>query len=122
MATLTIDSIEIETIPDDDPDVSWLEQEGFEDRRETYELGYWYLFGVRLLARITLEHAGRIPETIELRTPGLWGVESDAGEEYLDEIAADELPMLVEDLRAFGFSPTEIGEAIAHLDHAHLDR
>jgi hypothetical protein len=116
-ARAALDSVEIELVPDEMPDVSWLTDpsryEGEPDaakyaaqdaeRLDAFNRGDWIMVGVRLRATVDLapDDDGRI-STIEITTPGLWGVESDSGENYFREIAADETAYLRDDLAAIG--------------------
>jgi hypothetical protein len=85
---------------DDSPDLSWLDQkdsemgDGFESfalrRKEAYDRGDWHMIGVQ--ARV--EIAGHVFES-----PGLWGIESDAGESYLCEAFEEEKAELLDTLR-----------------------
>jgi hypothetical protein len=80
--------------------------------------GDWYMVGVRAVAEIELppEQLGardwRLGQTYRLITPGIWGVESDSGEDYFREILDDELDMVRADLRAHRFTEEEIEAAI----------
>lgn len=102
---ITIEKIKIEILPDDSPDLSHLEQT-YEDpsippeeaekyrqqdkaRMETYGQD-WDMVGVRAVAN--LQFSGGILQSIE--SPGLWGIESDSGDEYFREVADDELDSL----------------------------
>lgn len=98
-----------EVTPDDRPDLSWLDQtdkemgEGFEaesqKRKEAYHRGDWHMIGVRAVAHITVVRKDRTA-TYTLRSPGVWGVESDSSEEYLQEIFDEECAALRADIDA----------------------
>jgi hypothetical protein len=100
-------SISIERVNDQDPDPSYLEQEGFEDRLAQYKNGDFYFIGIR--AKATLEILGTI-QTI--RTPGLWGIEDDSGEDYLESVANEEKENLKDILIQMGFLPEYVNEQI----------
>lgn len=91
----------VEVIPDEDPDPSYLEQEEFEDRREAYARGDFAYVGVRACAEIRFEteRGGWISGPI-VKSPGLWGVESDSGEDYIRSVAEDEAGELADMLEA----------------------
>ena len=89
--------IRVFTIADPDADTSYLEQEGFEERREAYERGEFGYVAVRATCEILVNG---IIETID--SPGLWGIEDDSSPDYLDEIADDERQILVGVLRELG--------------------
>lgn len=95
-----------------DPDTSYLEQDGFEERLADFKRGDFSFIGVRaavevcipskrLGPRATIE---RMPTLIE--SPGCWGVESDASEEDLREIYEEECATLEHMLTALGVKVT----------------
>jgi hypothetical protein len=122
----------IESVYDDSPDLSWLEQDYNDvpadeallyrtqdaERLAAYRRNDWYMIGVRLAAEITLTSNNKVPNpswrtsTLKLTTPGVWGVESDGDDSYLHEIAGDESDYMREDLLALGFSTDEVDEAL----------
>ena len=61
----------------------------------------WCHVGIRATAEIV---ANSVIQTIQ--SPGLWGIEltSSSDENYLNEIRQEELNILTDELRAFGFS------------------
>jgi len=88
-------------IPDDSPDASYLEQPGFEDRLQQYRQGCFGFVGVRAAVELPIPYgADRILVTIE--SPGLWGVESDSDEDYLDSVFQEECDTLTEILAELG--------------------
>ena len=95
------DDIEMEVIPDEYPDTSYLEQKdmGFEERLEEYKRGKFDFVGVR--ASLHLESASGIE--LNASSPGLWGIESDSGKAYFKEVFTDEKAQLIDDLKAAGF-------------------
>jgi hypothetical protein len=95
-------------LPDDQPDPSYLEEIGKEDkaRLEEYNQGYWSMIGIRAKAVININ--GTL-ETIE--TAGLWSIESDSDPSYLEEIGKEEKSELGEMLKEIGFSQSQIKEA-----------
>lgn len=76
-------------IPDEDPDTSYLEQEGFEDRLESYRRGDFYFLGI--VAKTQIAVCGTIQT---LQSGGLWGIESDSDESYLQEIEREQIAEL----------------------------
>ena len=97
-----------EILPDEMPDVSWLEgdrcetdDERDEDARrlEAFHNGEWYMTGVRAKAEIRVPY-GHGFIIAHISSPGLWGVESDASEEYLEEIFQEEKTTLLEMLKS----------------------
>jgi hypothetical protein len=104
--TKRILSVNVETLPDYDHDASYLEQDGFEDRLKQYhnrEFGY---IGVRAVAQISVN--GTIQH---ISSAGLWGIEDDSDQNYLNEVGDEEKSELRSHLRAIGFSTRAISAA-----------
>lgn len=98
-------SIELRTVYDEDPDPSYLEQEGWEDRLRQYRDGVFTFVGVYALAKVLVN------DTVQdIRSGGLWGIESDSGDDYMAEVEAEELDDLRTTLAEMGFHdlPTAI--------------
>jgi hypothetical protein len=92
---------------DIDPDPSYLEQEGFEDRLRQYRDGQFAFIGIRVLADVQVEN------TIQtLSSGGLWGIEDDSDESYLRDVEREELSDLRDVLYQFGFGKRAITAAI----------
>jgi hypothetical protein len=90
--------------PDPEPDTSYLfGQDELTDRRVEYERDEWHLVGCRAEAEVVIA-----PETTvqTLRSGGLYGIESDSEQEYLDEIAVGEWSRLRDVLKTVGV-PTD---------------
>jgi hypothetical protein len=105
-----IESIEVRRVVDEDPDTSYLEQEDWADRLEEYRNGGFYFEGVVAVAtlKVPTSQGGWI-HTGEISSPGLWGIESDSGESYFEEIGKEQVDELREILRdGYGFSDEEI--------------
>ena len=84
-----------------------------EERKRAYEFGGWHMIGVRAAATtlwLDDDNIGVVGPNIT--TPGIWGVESDAGEEYLDKLYREELGTLIDMLKAMGFSDADIKEKL----------
>ena len=89
--TRTITEVVAELVPDEDPDLSWLDQsdaemgEGFEaearERKEAFNRGDWWMVGVVVSAMDETGH--KLAET------SLWCVESDSGSDYFRTIASN---------------------------------
>jgi hypothetical protein len=86
MAT-TLRSVEVVIVPDADPDASYIEQPMFADRLEAYRRGDFGFVGVRAVAEILI---GGVMVTETITSPGLWGIEDDSGDEYLEQIGEEE--------------------------------
>ena len=98
----TIRKVTIAKIHETSPDLSYYEpgaDEGPEvaaqckARLDDYDRQEWYVMGLR--AEVELLHladpADKSGTLHTLSSGGLWGVESDSGEEYLREVAGEEL-------------------------------
>lgn len=92
---------------DPDPDVSFLEQDDFEDRLAAYKRGEFDFVGVRAEAEVVVEG---VVQT--LTSGGLWGVESDSGEEYIESVAVEEYEQLRKVLKTIGVPTSELPQAI----------
>lgn len=91
-----------------------------EERRCAYFAGEWSMVGICAVAKtLYVGDDGYGVVGPEIRTPGVWMVESDAGEEYFDQIYHDELSTLREMLKAMGFSDDDINQ---HLDKEHKEQ
>ena len=91
---------------DPDPDVLFLEQDEFEDRLAAYKRGEFDFVGVRAEAEVVIE------ETVQtLTSGGLWGVESDSGEEYLVSVAIEEYEQLRKVLKTIGVPTAQLPAA-----------
>jgi hypothetical protein len=53
--------------------------------------------------------AGNTTQTI--RSGGLWGIESDSGDDYLTEVENEQLDELKDELHAIGFSKRAVAAA-----------
>lgn len=88
---------------DPDPDVSHLEQDGFEERLEAFRRGDFRFLGVHVEADVLIEETEQT-----LVSPGLWGVESDLDETELDGIIAEEWSALRSVLKTVGAPTSEL--------------
>lgn len=81
-------------------------------RMEAGMNGGWHLMGVRAEAEAVL--TGSIVQ--KLTSGGLWGVESDTGDEYIKGVEAEELEALKGELLAVGFTDEEIKAAFEKVE------
>lgn len=86
---------------DPDPDVSYLDQEDFEERKNAYERGEFGFVGVRAEADVVLAET-----TQTLVSPGLWGIEDDSGLDEIERVAQEEWSVLRDVLKDVGI-PTD---------------
>ena len=103
MITLSKSDFERQIIPDDCPDTSYLEQEGFEDRLEEFRQGAFDFIGVRAVVEVPIPY-GKDRILTRIESPGLWGIESDSGEDYLQSVFEEESAILADMLTELGVS------------------
>lgn len=99
--------IEVKRMDDSDPDTSYLEQTGFEERFDQYKNGEFGYIGIRAEAEIVIDSVIQ-----RISSGGLWGTESDSDESYLKEIEQEELSGLRSILHEMGFSKRAIASAV----------
>jgi len=96
-----VERAQVVVVVDEDPDTSWLEQGEWTDRLEAYSRGDFYFVGVYAEARIRFQTPqGGWTQGAYVRTPGVWGIESDSDESYLAEVGNEEQGELAEMLEA----------------------
>ena len=88
---------------DGDPDVSYLEQDGFEERRAAYKRGELGFLIVRVEADVFIKDTEQL-----LVSPGLGGIESDLSEEELDGIVSEEWAALRAVLKTVGVATEQL--------------
>ena len=103
-----LQSIRVVVDHDPDPDTSYLEQDELEDRLAAYKRGEFDFVGVRAEADVLIE--GTVQT---LTSGGLWGVESDSGEEYLVGVAVEEYEQLRKVLKTVGVPTAQLPAADA---------
>lgn len=91
-------TITVYRLDDPDPDVSYLDQPGFEERKQQYEDGVFTFIGIRAIG---------VCGEITVFSGGLWGIESDSDEEYLTRIGDDEAEDVRRILRDHGIQFVE---------------
>ena len=101
MITLSKSDFDRQLVPDDCPDTSYLEQEGFEDRLAEYRRGEFDYVGVRAAVELPIPF-GKDRILTRIESPGLWGIESDSGEDYLDSVFQEESAILTDMLAELG--------------------
>jgi len=121
-----IERVYVEVVADEDPDLSHLTQDYVEvadlDERErylaqdrervaAYERDEWSMVGVRLVGEVTWDREGHIDSPLELRSAGVWGIESDSGRDYALETGREQEDDLRSQFEALRFSKEEIDYA-----------
>ena len=102
-----------EEYDDDSPDISYLEQDyKGDDNAERYRAqdaerlaafrrGDWHMIGIRAVATIWVAR-GNYRTNYDLKSPGVWGIESDSDEAYLESVFREECDALHSDIAAMG--------------------
>ena len=80
-------------------------------RMESLNRGDWCYIGIRAVAEVMIN--GTI-QTI--KSPGLWGIESDGDSSYLNEVGREELAQLRETLEDIGLSARAINAAFREVE------
>ena len=101
MISVSKRSFDRQIVPDECPDVSYLEQEGFEDRLGQYRRGDFDYVGVRAAVELPIPY-GKDRILTRIESPGLWGIESDSGKDYLDSVFQEESTILADMLAELG--------------------
>jgi len=107
MAAKKIEQITVGYEYDQDPDTSYLEQEGFEDRVQALNNDEFFYIGIRAEAEVVV--GGTVQQ---ISSGGIWGIESDSGKEYLEDIAREQLADLAFTLEELGFSKQAVKKAV----------
>ncbi len=84
-------------VADDCPDTSYLEQ----GRLAQYRQGGFDFVGVRASVELPIPF-GKDRILTRIESPGLWGIESDSGEDYLDSVFREESNILADMLAELG--------------------
>jgi hypothetical protein len=101
MITVAKSDFDRQIIPDDCPDTSYLEQEEFGDRLEQFRQGAFDYIGIRAAVELPIPY-GKDRIITRIESPGLWGIESDSGEDYLDSVFQEESAILADMLAELG--------------------
>lgn len=101
-----------EKVEDLDPDPSYLDQEGFEDRKAAFERGDFGYVGVRAKVNLMIPQAEGGHRLQVITSGGLWGIESDSDDRHFKEVGQEELQQLKDDLTKLGVSPKAAEAAI----------
>lgn len=105
-------SIKLHHVDDIDPDLSYLDKTADAERLSSF--GYsWNMLGVYVSADVQTSDRGVI-QTI--RSGGVYGVESDSGKDYLDELETEEILDLTSELLAIGFSEDAVNVATQNVE------
>jgi hypothetical protein len=91
---------------DEYPDTSWLDDDAGRERLDAFREGTWHLIGIQASANVLIPLGSHFV-TQTVTSPGLFGIESDSDEAYLDEVFAEECASLAAMLSAIGVTVTE---------------
>lgn len=83
------------------------------ERMEKLNKGYWYFMGIRAEAR-TWNPKNEL--TQKITSGGLYGIESDAGNDCFKEVEAEELSQLRGELELYGFTARQIAKAFKKVE------
>ena len=101
-------SIKTRVMYDQDPDVSYLEQKGFEERLEQYKNGVFGFVGVSAYAEIV--DSNNVIQYVE--SGSLGGIEDDMTD-YIEEVKQEQLEALYDTLENdYGFIKSEVKKVL----------
>lgn len=89
---------------DEGPELSW-RNAADRDRLAAFQEGAWHLIGIQAKADIIVRRDGR-PVAKSVTSPGMWGIDSDSDESYLDDVFAAECDRLADMIEALGVTVT----------------
>ena len=72
------------------------------ERMEAYNRGEWSMLGIYAVAEVSYSIGGKCRRIERFQSGGLWGIESDSGQGYIEEVEQDELADLKTHLERFG--------------------
>lgn len=93
------------------------------ERMERLNRGDWCYIGIRAEAEVVsggvqgrTSNGSPVHTIQQIRSGGLWGIESDSDRSYLEEVQKDELASLKTELLALGFSKRAIATAFKNVE------
>lgn len=98
--TVRVGAVDTIEHPDNDGDLSYLEQDCFNEETDTEPAGYgmrriaaygeeWWFVGLEVRATIELTREDGTILSHDHRDAALWGIESDCGEEYRAQVIGE---------------------------------
>ena len=87
------------------------------ERMADLDRGCWGFVGIRAEAEIAIPNGNGSATLQTIRSGGLWGIESDSGDDYFTEVGNEELADLKTQLHALGFSKRAIAAAFRDVQH-----
>ena len=97
-----VQEIRVRVMHDDEPDTSYLDDPE-NDRWEQFKNGDFSFVGMRAEADVVIEGVVQ-----KLTSGSLWGIESDSGDDYIQEVAAEEYGDLRKILISIGVSTSQL--------------
>lgn len=74
----------------------WIEDD--HKRLQGFYNGEWHMIGIKASLTVTLNSASGVTREHKIESCGLWGVESDSGPEYFEEVFEEEKQSLIADV------------------------
>ncbi len=120
-------SVTIKRMLDDSPVRKYVRQDY--ERMESLNRGDWCYIGIRVDAEVQLTATweNSVVSKVSWHSPiapyqtitsgGLYGIESDSGNDYIQSVEQEELSELRAQLKALGFSARAISVAIKTVEH-----
>ena len=84
------------------------------ERMESLNRGDWSFIGIKAEAEVWNADTQVVQR---IHSGGLWGIESDSGEGYIEEVEQEELSNLKDELKAYGFSARAISKAFENVHY-----
>lgn len=78
-------------------------------RMESYGRGDWCMLGLIAEAQVSVQKEG-VQRLETFTSSGLWGIESDSGRDYIEEVKQDELADLKSHLESFGVDTSNFAD------------
>lgn len=94
--------ITVRRVPDEDSDPSYLDQAEFAERKLAYERGEFDFIGITAHADILVNGVVQ-----SVQSGGLWSIESNSGEDYLQNIEQEQIAELRDILSTLGADETQ---------------
>jgi hypothetical protein len=96
---------EREDLPDEHGGaLDWMDEEEDAERLNAYRRGEWSLIGVRAKVTAFVPIGQGSFSSFELTSPGVWSIESDSSEDFLNETYEEERDGLLAALRLMGLA------------------
>ncbi len=84
--------------------LDWMDETEDVERIAAWRNDEFTMIGIRAKVTVYVPIGGGSFSVFEMTSPGLWGIESDSGEDYLTEVFEDERAGLLDAMRQMGFA------------------